>query len=277
MKAVDNKVIDVTVSDMRPGTNVRENPKEDELVGLGESLKVEQIHPVVLFPDHEIFDGWRRWLAAQRVGLPTLKAIVVERPKTQTELLVMQGALSIHRADLTGWEQYQLCYRLVQMNTDWMSKDVAKALHITPSMVTRYLSPSKCIRPVRDALQAGQIGISDCHQLAQVPESEQAELLKLKLAGKSRDELAQIRRDNHPGKKVSDQPRASRLKCQLASGISVTLSGRELTLAEAGDALTEAQRSIKAALAQGLNAKTWQAVMHDKAAKSQTQPAAPKA
>ena len=63
------------------------------------------------------------------------------------------------------------------MNPSWQLKDLAEALHLDPSTVTRLLSPSKCIPAVQDALKQGKIGISDCYPISKLPESEQAGLL----------------------------------------------------------------------------------------------------
>jgi len=268
MKSLKNAVLDIPVIKMRPGDNTREDPREEELLSLGQSLIQGQIHPIILFEDAEeyvIFDGWRRWLAALKVGLVTLKAIIIERPSSESERMIAQAASSIHRADLSGWEKYQLCYGLVQLNTNWLGKDVAKALNVNPSMVSRLLSPSKCIKPIRDALQVGLIGISDCYEFSQVPEYEQEELLRLKMSGKSRDEVASIRRNKSAEPQSTSTVRTARMKCALPSGACITISGQDLSLSDAAEALGEAQKAIRKAIADGLDAKTWQAVMRDKA------------
>ncbi|HEY2414841.1 MAG TPA: ParB N-terminal domain-containing protein, partial [Pirellulaceae bacterium] len=66
------QLADVPVDKMKPGSNVRKDARESELPALGESLLVRQYHPVILDLEFVIVDGWRRWLAAQRVGLKTL-------------------------------------------------------------------------------------------------------------------------------------------------------------------------------------------------------------
>lgn len=58
-----------------------------------------------------------------------------------------------------------------------------------------------------------------------------------------------------------------RIACPLPSGISVTVSGAELSLDELIDALGEAQKQAKKAREDGLDAKTFTAVLKDKARK----------
>ena len=63
------------------------------------------------------------------------------------------------------------------------------------------------------------------------------------------------------------QVRLKRIACPLASGVSITASGSELSLDDLIEALGEAQKEAKKAREQGLDAKTFSAVMRDKAKK----------
>ena len=67
-------------------------------------------------------------------------------------------------------------------NPTWQHKDLAQALNLDPSMVTRLLSPLKCIEGVAGALKEEKVGISDCYAASKLPPEEQAGLLSLKLA-----------------------------------------------------------------------------------------------
>jgi ParB family transcriptional regulator, chromosome partitioning protein len=144
-------------------------------------------------------------------------------------------------------------------------KDLAEFLHIDPSMVTRWMSPSKCIPAVQEALKEGKIGISDCYPISKLPESEQAPLLALKLSGASRDAIEQAGRR----KRTNGTPavKLARIKAVLPSGVVIVASGEGLTLDDLIESLGEAQREAKKAREQGLDAKTFSAVLRDKSRK----------
>jgi len=59
--------------------------------------------------------------------------------------------------------------------------------------------------------------------------------------------------------------RVKRIACPLPSGVSIVVSGEELSLDDLIEALGEAQKEAKKAREQGLDAKTFRAVMKDKA------------
>jgi len=128
---------DVPVKKMKPGSNLRKDPDEAALQPLGESLLVRQLQPVILDPEFFIIDGWRRWLAAQRVALETLKAIITDRPLTKKELQIAQLMMSVHQCAVTGGELYTGCFALLQEFPNLLSKDLAQHVKLSPSMMTR--------------------------------------------------------------------------------------------------------------------------------------------
>ncbi len=269
---IDLKLDDVAVSDMKPGPNVRKDPHEPQLRPLGESLLVRQFHPVILDLELVIVDGWRRWLAAQLVGIKTLKAIITAQPVSQSQLRIAQLMMSTHRADLTGGELYMACYELLQLNPNWLAKDLGEQLKISPSMMTRVMSPSKCIEVVRKALMENRIGLSHCYEISKVPEDKQLELLELKLSGASRDELGTHRRKRN-GRKGGGINR-QQAKCLLPGGSSVVVSIKSLSMPAVVQALFDAYKSAKKCSEDGLDVKTWESMMGDRARGSRIGPAA---
>jgi ParB/RepB/Spo0J family partition protein len=109
------------------------NPRKDEgdIEQLGNSMLLHgQIHAIVAKPDGTIIDGWRRWLAAQRKGIKELAVIISEKPLSETEVALIQGATAIHRADLSGWEKFKMCERLLKLNPTWTAKELAEKLSL---------------------------------------------------------------------------------------------------------------------------------------------------
>lgn len=254
-------VRDIAVELMKLKSNARKDPHESELRPLGESLRAWQYHPVILDPEMWIIDGWRRWLAAKLVGLKTLKAITTDRPLTDSELRVAQLTMSVHRAGLSGGELYETSYELLQLNPNWLAKDLAERLKMDPSMMTRILSPSKCILPVRQALKAGKIGLSDCYAISKEAEERQLPMLELKLSGASRDELERYRR----GGKRGGRGRTPQAKCLLPGGASVVIVSRDISMPTIVSALSEALKAARRGCDDGYDVRTWEAMTRDRA------------
>ncbi len=235
--------------------NIRKQFDPEDLVRLGESLKRRQWHPIVAKSDGIVVDGERRVRAAREVGLETLDAIIVDAPMSQTELRLAQGATAMHRADLSGWEKYVLCYELIQLNPGWQAKDLAEHLAIDPSMVTRILSASKAVPEVRAALKAGRLGTTDVYAISkEKSDAGQLELLTAKLNGASRDSIERQAKQKRNGsapvnKRNRDRSvpvaRVSRIRIPVGNVI-VTFSGKGMTIDNAVDAGLEAVKKMQA-------------------------------
>jgi ParB family chromosome partitioning protein len=222
-----------------------------------------QLQPVAATEDGRMIFGHGRWLSAKAIGIKTLETRIYPASLPETQFKLIRAAENLHRKELSSYRKGLLCADLMRCNSDWQLKDLAEHLHLDPSMLTRLLSPSKCIEAAQHALRDGKIGISDCYAISKVPEGEQAALLAMKLAGASRDAIEHAGRTrrtrNVPAVKLS------RVKCPLTSGVVIVASGEALSLDDLIDALGEAQKEAKKAREQGLDAKTFQAVMRDRA------------
>ena len=245
------------------GPQARKHFEEADLRQLGESLKVKQLQPVLAREDGWLIAGERRLRAATLVGLPELMVIITDEPMTELQLRIFQLSENLHREDLRDSEKWQACAELLFLNQRWTNKDLAAQLKLSESTVTKYLSPSKCIPEAQKALEQGQIGITAAYEISRAPAEQQAELLRLKLSGTSRDGLAEhVRKQKRDS---SPQVRVKRIACPLPSGVGIVVSGEELSLHDLIEALGEAQKEAKKARDQGLDAKTFSAVMKDKA------------
>lgn len=254
------------VSFFKPDPNQpRKHFDEAALRALGESLKERQNDPVQAKPDGTLIDGERRVRAAKIANLERLDAIITDAALTDSQIQLVRLTSFFHREGLAAADQWCACKQILELNPGWLAKDLAEHLHVDPSMVTRLLSPSKCTQSWQEALREGKAGISDVYAASKLPESEQAELLALKLSGASRDAIEKAGRK----KRLAEVPAAktNRLKCLLPSGVQIVLSGINVSLDESIDALTEAIREMKRARELGYTAKTFAAAMKDKARK----------
>jgi ParB family transcriptional regulator, chromosome partitioning protein len=240
----------------------RKHFDEAALRSLGDSLKVRQNDPVQAKPDGTLIDGERRWRAAGLVGVDKLEVIITDAALTDSEINIVRLTSFFHRQDLNAYEQWLACEQLLTLNPSWLAKDLAEHLHIDRSMVTRLLSPSKCITDWKEALKEGKVGITDVYAASKRPEPEQGELLAMKLSGASRDAIERVRRSKSA---AVPQEKVNKLKCVLPSGMQVAISGKSVSLDEAIDALAESLKSARKARDEGLTAKSWSAAMKDKA------------
>jgi len=244
---------------------VRKRFDEADLRHLGESLRSKQLQPVLAQPDGTLIAGERRYRAAKLVGLATLEVKIADEQLSESQVKVWQLTENMLRSDLSGFEKWTGCYELMCTNPTWTMKDLADALHLDPSMVTRLLSPSKCIPAWQEALGAGTVGISDCYAASKLPETEQAGLLALKLSGASRDTIEQASRKSRNGS--APAVKVSRLRCALPSGVAVQFTGEGISLEDAIEAMGELTKELKRAIEQGLDSKTVVRVLADKAKK----------
>jgi ParB family chromosome partitioning protein len=250
----------------RTAKQVRGHFDDDDERRLAESMKAEgQLQPVVARADGTIIAGERRLRAAIRAGIPELLVTIIDEPLTETQVKILQLTENLHRSDLRDSEKWHAFEELLRLNPGWSNKELAAHLKLNESVVSKYLSVSRCVPEVIAAFEAGQVGISTVYEISRVPAEQQADLLAFKLSGASRDAVA--RRVRQTRNESEPQVRVKRILCPLPSGVSIAVSGAELSLDDLIEALGEALKEARKAREQSLDAKTFSAVLKDKAKK----------
>ena len=241
-------------------TQPRKDFPEDELRLLGLSVRKKQLVPLLSRKSGMIVDRERRWRAAKLVGLATLDAILLEDTVSPAEVKEIQPVTALHRAGLTGYEQFCGFQGWFQSHPNATAKDSAQAIDRSEAGVSMTLSLSKCIKAVQEAAALGKLGVKDWNAMSQVGEEQQAVMLLAKLNGASAQGLKRMR------KKPGNTIRTARVKCLMGSGVCVTLAGvgQGLTLDDVIETLGELLKEAKRANDQGLDSSTFQAVMRDK-------------
>lgn len=260
------QLVTLKLADIKTAPQVRKHFDEADLRRLGESIQaVGLLQPLLVRKDMTLLAGERRLRAMLLVGIQQAQAIITERELSEQEIRVIQLTENVHRADLTGWEKFVGVSELVKLHPDMTQKDLAeKVLHLDPASVTRILSPARCIPAAQEALKANRISISDCYALSKVSETEQERLLDMKLRGASRDQLeAAGRKARSNGQ--TQAVKLARVRCPLSAGTVVTVSGAEMDLDGVIEALTGALEAARRANKEGLDVKTLERVMRDKA------------
>ena len=123
-----------------------------------------------------------------------------------------------------------------EFNPDWSNKDLAEHLKLSEPTITKYQAPSRCTAEVQNALLAGKLGITAVYEISRVPADQQSELLKLKLSGTSRDQLAQAARKSRSGSTPAVKLSKIRIAMRQAT---VVITGADLGMAEVMDLLAE--------------------------------------
>jgi ParB family transcriptional regulator, chromosome partitioning protein len=112
----------------------------------GQDMLVNGQHqPVGAIEDGRMIFGHGRLLAAKAAGIKTLEVKIYPASLTTTQFKLIRAGENLQRKDLTGYRKWLLCADLMRDNPTWQMKELAEALHLDPSMVTRLLSPGKCI------------------------------------------------------------------------------------------------------------------------------------
>jgi hypothetical protein len=174
---------------------------------------------------------------------------------------------ALHRADLKPFEVYGGCKGWLALHAGATSKELAAAISRSESSLVKILSLERCIEPVKAAAAEGQLSVSDWYAMSRVSAAEQAALLAARLSGEitSRDQIEAQGRKSRNGHKPA--VRVSRVKCAMPSGCVVTLqgNGEGLTLGEIIEELNHLLKAAKRAEDDGLDSKTFSAVLRDKA------------
>lgn len=253
----------VPVADLKPGPNVRLQVDEADLRLLGQSLKERQFHPLVVTPELEIVDGWRRWSAAKLAGIERLWVVISTHPLTDGERVAAQLTMSLHREGLTDVEKVKACEELLKAVPGLNQKELARRLNVNESTVSRWLSVSddRVVESVRQAFFNGRIGLKETYEISRVEPAQQPALLEKALQGGTREQLHRSARQLQPG---SPAKRPHRLRCPLPEGRMVTVAGRDLTFDSLIELLGQLVAAAKKAQKEGLDLHTWEAVLEDK-------------
>jgi ParB family transcriptional regulator, chromosome partitioning protein len=237
---------------------------EEELIALGNSYKKRPIHPLIAKLDGTTLDGWRRVNGLLRIGETEAEFLVTDEDLPPEEIVQIGLITAMHRQSLSDSEVYQGCKKLMQLHPHWLRKDLAGALDLDPPKVTKILAVDDLIAEVQEAFLVGKFGFSVAYPISKLPAEQQASALAAKLNGGTRDDLErQVKRTKNGTKPTV---RVSRVKCSMPSGVCVTFVGAKegLSLDDLLNTVIDLTKEIRKANDQGLDSKTFSAVMRDK-------------
>lgn len=249
------------------GQNARKVEIDDGIRELCNSIVANGLlQPLIGLDNHHLIAGFRRLAALRLAKIEAASVLVYPSTLTPSQIKVINLTENVQRVDLSEPEIYLSCSELLKLNPEWARKDLATHLGKDPSTVTRWLSPDDLIPEARQAFLDGKFGFAKAYAIAKLPPEAQGGLLALTLSGATRDELESHGRR----RRASAVPavRASKIRVPLVSGPVVTIAGEEVSMEEALEAVLEAAKQLKAAIAKGITAKSAQAYWKDLAAAS---------
>jgi ParB/RepB/Spo0J family partition protein len=257
-------------SKIKRGSNLRKSRDQEELRRLGESYKRRWITPLLGVLTHdgfvELIDGDGRFVGGCMAGMDDFPVQLVDHALTEDEKKQIQLISVMQRSDLMDYDKAVAMRDMQQSHPELTGKQLAEELlHIEPSTLTRYLSLFSCIEAVIEAARDGRLTMTKWYALSRLPAEQQPQALALALNGASRDELERRGRKARNG--GNPTVRTARLKCVMPSGVVVTLAGagEGLSLDDVIEVLAELLKAVKKANDDGLDSKTFAAVLRDKA------------
>lgn len=130
-----------------------------------------------------IISGERRWRATQRAGLAEIDCYFDEGPLTPSQILEQQLIENCLREDLQPIEEAEAFASLMRLNS-WTGKQVAEALRVQPSRVSRALALLRLPDEIQAQVSLGHIPARSAYELSRLTDpKKQAELAQEAAAG----------------------------------------------------------------------------------------------
>ncbi len=118
-----------------------------------------------------IISGERRWRATRHAGLPTIDCFFHEGELSKSEILEQQLIENLLREDLSPVEEARAFDALMELN-QWNGKQVAEALRIPPSKVSRVLAILDLPPDIQQSIDAGHIAPRTAYELSKLDNAD---------------------------------------------------------------------------------------------------------
>lgn len=193
-----------------------------------------------------IIAGERRWRATRRAGLETIDCVFVEGELSRGELLSQQLIENLLREDLKPVEEAKAFRELLALN-DWTGKQLADALRIPPSKVTRSLALLDLPEDLQQQVERGDLPARSAYEIAKLgDDSKRRSLAEAVQDGGLTVEDTRKAVRTRTGK-AAPKERGTREKYAAPGGVLVTVTaGRAVSDAEIEAALVHALEVVRA-------------------------------
>ena len=184
-----------------------------------------------------IIAGERRWRATRRAGVPTIDCVFVDGELSRGELLSQQLIENLLREDLRAIEEAKAFRELLALNS-WTGKQLADALRIPPSKVTRSLALLDLPEDLQERVETGELAARSAYEIARLDSDDSRRALadvvqQQGLTTEDARNAVRVRKG-----RTAPKSRGSRERFTAPDGIAVTITaGRSLAAAEIEAAL----------------------------------------
>ena len=166
---VDLADLDVSVS------NVRRSNTTADIDGLAASLQeFGLLQPIVVERTgsrYSVIIGQRRFLAAKRLGWPSIPAFVLDRPLDAEQRAVLSLSENIQRRDLSAHDRGEACFFLLE-RLGTISK-VADTLDVSSTTVRRWLGYRVVPDAIKTLVADGRLTSGQATRIANYVEDEE--------------------------------------------------------------------------------------------------------
>lgn len=192
-----------------------------------------------------IISGERRWRATQRACVTEIDCYFDEGTLTPSDILEQQLIENCLREDLQPIEEAKAFASLIELN-GWTSKQVAEALRVHPSRVSRALALLKLPEEIQEQVTAGEIPARSAYEISKLPNAEtQAALASRAVAGELSHNQAANAVRQHKGK-AKPSPRTTKQTFLSENGWKVIVTApRKGTYFEIEQALVLALEEVR--------------------------------
>ncbi|MEZ6100701.1 MAG: ParB/RepB/Spo0J family partition protein [Pirellulaceae bacterium] len=222
---------------------------DDDIERLAGSIRAHgQLHPIRVRWDEAIgkwiiVTGERRWRATIAAGLPAIDCYFVDGEMTKGELREQQLVENLLRSDLKPLEEARALQSLMELN-GWNGKQVAEALRVTTSRISRSLALLDLPPEVQQQVDAGTLPKSAAYEISKLDSSEQQAKLATQAASGELSHSQTVKQIKQRRGKKAAQPRKGihqvffserGLKVTVTASTKVNYHEVELALSQALD------------------------------------------
>ena len=192
-----------------------------------------------------IIAGERRWRATRRAGLAAIDCVFVDGELSRGELLSQQLIENLLREDLRPVEEARAFRELIALN-GWTGKQLADALRLPPSKVSRTLALLDLPEDLQGRVEAGELSARAAYEISKLADDAQRRNLADAVHDRGltvEDTRAAVRRRRG---RAAAKSRGTRQKLFAPGGIHITVSAaRPVSDAEIEAALVHAVESVR--------------------------------
>ncbi|MGB7327080.1 MAG: ParB/RepB/Spo0J family partition protein [Rubripirellula sp.] len=189
-----------------------------------------------------IISGERRWRACKQAGLKMIDCNFQEHALSPTQILEEQLIENLLRVDLKPIEEAESFQKLMKVN-HWTGKELATALSISPTRVSRALALLKLPHEMRVRVDDGEISARAGYELSKLPEPQLREVTQQNTLVTIQQASQAVKKKRGGGKKL---PRGCTQTFIAENGWRIVArSGRKGNYHDIEQALTEALEEVR--------------------------------